>query len=65
MIQFYEDDLDEVLDVESFKKVGDQLGFNQSETLYKLLDISVEEYNEKYNDMDKGIIEIAKKMKIV
>ena len=65
MFQYFEDDIDEKLNIETFKKVGNKLGFDKSESLYKLLDIPLEEYNERYNEIEKWKKEIAKKLKIL
>lgn len=65
MVQYFEDDIDEKLNIETFIKVGNKLGFNKSESLYKLLDIPLEEYNERYNEMEKWKKEIAEKLKIL
>ena len=65
MFQFFEDDKDEKLDLETFKRVGKKLGFDQSESLYELLDIPLAEYNEKYEELEKWKKEIAEKLEIL
>ena len=65
MFQYFNNDIENGLDIIRFKKVGDKLGFKKSETLYKLLDIPVDEYNKKYNELDKWKIELAQKLKII
>ena len=64
MFQYFNDE-DGELDIETFKKVGEKLGFGKSEALFELLDISIEEYNKKYNELDKWINELAEKLKIL
>ncbi len=39
MFQYFGDEDEEKINIETFKKVGDKLGFDKSESLYKLLDI--------------------------
>jgi hypothetical protein len=51
--------------VKTFKNVGDQLGFEKSESLYKLLDIPVEDYDENYTNLEKWKTEIASTLEIV
>ena len=65
MFQYFNDDIENGLDVVKFKKVGEKLGFDKSETLYELLDIPVAEYNEKYDEMDNWKSELAEKLKIL
>lgn len=65
MFQYFEDDIEEKLSIETFKKVGDKLGFDKSESLYKLLYIPLDEYNEKYKEVDKWKKEITEKLKIL
>ncbi|WP_299677144.1 hypothetical protein [uncultured Tenacibaculum sp.] len=65
MFQYFEDDIDEKLNLETFKKVGDKIGFDKSESLYELIDIPLEEYNEKYEELEKWKKEIAEKLKIL
>ncbi|MFC5044671.1 hypothetical protein [Aquimarina hainanensis] len=65
MFQYFNDDIENGLDIVKFKTVGEKLGFDKSETLYKLLNIPVEEYNEKYNEIDSWRNELAKKLKIL
>ncbi|WP_158974994.1 hypothetical protein [Cellulophaga sp. L1A9] len=64
MFQYYEDDIDEILNIETFKKVGNKLGFDKSEPLYKLLDISLNEYNQKYREIKVWKKEIIEKLEI-
>ncbi len=65
MFQYFEDDIDEKLDLETFKKVGKELGFDKSESLYKMVDIPLDEYNEKYKELEKWKKEIAEKLEIL
>ena len=65
MFQYFNDDIENGLNIEKFIKVGNKLGFEKSEALYKLLDISVEDYNKKYNEMEKWKTELAEKLKIL
>ena len=65
MFQYFNDDIENGLDIMTFKKVGDNLGFDKSEILYKLLDIPVDEYNSKYNELDKWKNELAVELKIL
>lgn len=64
MFQYFNDDIENGLDIRTFKKVGDKLGFDKSEILYKLLDVPVDEYNEKYNEPNKWKNELAETLKI-
>ncbi|WP_106793888.1 hypothetical protein [Aquimarina sp. Aq78] len=65
MFEYFNDDIEDELDITKFKEVGGKLGFEKSEILYKLLDIPVDEYNEKYNGLEKWKKELAKKLKIL
>jgi len=65
MFQYFNDDIEGGLDIETFKKVGEKLGFDKSESLYKLLDIPVDEYNEKYDRLKEWKNELAEKLKIL
>jgi len=65
MFQYYNDDIENGLDIITFKKVGEKLGFDKSETLFKLLDIPVDEYNAKYNELDKWKNELAVELRIL
>ncbi|WP_101448645.1 hypothetical protein [Aquimarina sp. MAR_2010_214] len=65
MFEYFNDDIEDELDITKFKEIGEKLGFNKSETLYKLLNIPVDEYNEKYNDLEKWKNELAEKLKIL
>ncbi len=65
MIEYFEDNTDENFNIELFKKVGENLGFKKSEALYKLLDIPLDEYNEKYEEIEKWKKEIAENLKIL
>ncbi|WP_435263492.1 hypothetical protein [Tenacibaculum sp. nBUS_03] len=63
MFQYYEDNIDEEIDLVNFNKVGKKLGFDKSESMYQLLDFPFEEYN--YEKVQNWKIEIAKKLKIM
>ncbi|MGB0868292.1 MAG: hypothetical protein ACPGSD_01730 [Flavobacteriales bacterium] len=65
LFQYFNDDIENGLNIELFKKVGDKLGFEKAELLYELLDIPVDEYNEKYNDLDSWKIELTEQLKIL
>jgi hypothetical protein len=65
MFEYFEDEIDRNLTVKTFKNVGDQLGFEKSESLYKLLDIPVEDYDENYTNLEKWKTEIASTLEIV
>ena len=65
MIQYFEDDFDEIIEINNFKKVGEKIDFYKAEKLFKLLDIPTEEYNVKYNEKKKWRIEIAKEIGIL
>jgi hypothetical protein len=65
LFQYFEDEIERDLTIETFQKVGDKLGFQKSETLYKLLDIPVELYNVKYEELDKWKREIAETLGIM
>ena len=64
MIEYFDDDIDDEINIETFKKVGDQLGFDKSESLFKLLLPSKEEYNEKYSNLDLWRKELAEELNI-
>jgi hypothetical protein len=65
LFQYYNDTIDYGLHFSTFKTVADQLGFQKSETLYKLLDIPIEEYNRKYNNLETWKKELAKTLDLV
>ncbi|MGD1841012.1 MAG: hypothetical protein ACFB0B_08970 [Thermonemataceae bacterium] len=65
LFQYFNDDVEDGLNIEIFKRVGDQLGFDKSEHLYKLLDIPADEYNEKYEKLDKWKKELAETLEIL
>ena len=65
LFQYFNDDIEDGLDIMTFKKVGDKLGFEKSESLYKLLDIPVDEYNKKYDRLKEWKNELAEKLKIL
>lgn len=65
LFQYFNDGIENELNKETFKKVGDKLGFDKSKLLYELLNIPVDEYNEKYNELDKWKNELAEKLKIL
>ncbi len=63
--EYFENDIDEKLNLDLFKKVGKELGFDKAEPMYKLLDIPLEKYNEKYKEVEMWKIEIAKQLEIL
>lgn len=65
MLQYFEDEIEQNLNIETFKKVGGKLGFDKSESLFKLLDIPLNEYNEKHKTMGQWKSDLAKKLKIL
>ena len=65
LFQYFNDDIENGLNIVTFKKVGDKLGFSKSESLFNLLDIPVASYNEKYQDLKKWKTELAEKLKIL
>lgn len=65
MIQYFEDKIDNGIENDDFKRVGKKIGFHKSENLFKLLNIPIEEYNNKYDQKEKWRIEIAKELEIL
>ncbi|ALU26727.1 MULTISPECIES: hypothetical protein [Myroides] len=65
MIEYYDDTVEDGVSLEDFIQVGNKIGFAKSEELYRLRNLSVEEYNEKYEDVDGWRIEIAEALGVV
>lgn len=65
MIEYYDDSGDDIVSLEYFIQVGNQIGFTKSEELYRLRNLSVEEYNEKYEDEEGWRIEIAEALGVM
>jgi len=65
MFQYFEDQIDNDLFLEKFTDIGKQIGFEYSETLFHLLNIPIEDYNDKYENAELWKQEIAEKLKIV
>ncbi len=56
---------DDDFSVKQFKSVGEKLGFDKSESLYKKLDIPLSYYNLKYQELDNWKLEIAQQLNIL
>lgn len=65
MIQYFDDEIDSVLSLEKFTEVGNKIGFNKSKELFKLRNLSAEEYNLKFREDKNWRIEIAKELDII
>lgn len=65
MFQYFEDQIDNDLFLEKFTDIGKQIGFEYSETLFHLLNIPIEDYNDKYENVELWKQEIAEKLKII
>ncbi|WP_103867457.1 hypothetical protein [Aquimarina sp. I32.4] len=65
MIQYYEDVIDDGIEVINFINVAKKIDFHKAEKLFNLLDIPIEEYNIKYNEKEKWRVEIAKELEIL
>jgi len=64
MIEYFGDSIEKEPEIGQFRKVGDKIGFNKADKLFRLLNIPVEEYNIKLEDMKSWRIEIAKELEI-
>lgn len=64
MFEFHNDEMYDGLNLETYKKVGKQLGFKHAEHLFRLLEISDEEYDRKYNELSTWRVEIARELGI-
>lgn len=60
MFQYFEDEADGDLDLERFKEVADKIGFDYAEPLFNALNIPVEEYNKRYEELENWKTEIRK-----
>ncbi|MDN5477842.1 MAG: hypothetical protein L0G39_12975 [Chryseobacterium sp.] len=65
MIDYYDDHIDDGIDLEKYVSVGSRIGFNKSEDLFHLRNLPIDDYNSKSEDMDNWRIEIAKELKIL
>ena len=65
MIQYFESEIDDGIEVIEFKNVGEKIAFDKAEQLFHLLNLSVEEYNIKFNEKEKWRTEIAQKLNIL
>lgn len=66
LFQYYEDKVvDEDPALRNFVKVGEQVGFQKSEELFRLIDLPINEYNEKYKNINAWKIEIAQSLNII
>ena len=65
MIQYFESEIDDGIEISDFKSVGEKIDFDKAEKLFKLLDLPVEEYNAKYDEKEKWRIDMAKQLKIL
>ena len=52
MFQYFEDQIDDHLNIEKFISVGNKIGFQHSEQLFHLLNLPVEKYNVKYENVE-------------
>jgi len=64
MFQYFEDQIDDHLSIVKFISVGNKIGFQYSDRLFHLLNLPVEEYNIKYENVEIWKKEIAKELKI-
>jgi hypothetical protein len=65
MIEYYDAEAEDGIELEKFKNVGLKIGFNKAEKLFKLRDLSIEEYNLKFEENEKWRIEIANRLGIL
>lgn len=65
MIEYFDDHIDDEIGIEKFQSVANKIGFNKSEALFRLRNLSIDEYNEKSEDMEQWRNEIAKELKIL
>jgi len=64
MFQYFNDDIENGLTIEKFTHVGEQIGFKKSASLFRLLDIPLDEFNKKYNKVEKWKKEITKTLEL-
>nr|WP_199156515.1 hypothetical protein [Pedobacter sp. ASV2] len=65
MTEYFDDHIDDEIDLEKYISVGSRIGFNKSEGLFHLRNLPIDDYNSKSEDMDDWRIEIAKELKIL
>lgn len=65
MFQYFEDQIDNDLSLENFVNVGNKIGFEYSEKLFHLLNIPIEDYNDKSENIDLWKQKITEELKIV
>lgn len=65
MIEYFDDHIDDEISIEKFQSVANKIGFSKAEALFKLRNLSIDEYNEKYEDMELWRNEIAQELKIL
>ena len=64
MFQYFEDQIDNGLSLEKFINVGNKIGFEYSEKLFRLLNIPIKDYNDKSENIDLGKQKLAEELKI-
>ncbi|KPH13375.1 hypothetical protein [Chryseobacterium sp. ERMR1:04] len=65
MTEYFDDHIDDEIDLEKYISVGSRIGFNKSEDLFHLRNLPIDDYNSKSEDMDNWRLEIAKELNIL
>jgi hypothetical protein len=65
LFQYFDDNADKGVDSEVFLEIAQQLGFEKGVELYKQLNISDEEYNLKFPELENWKDEIARSLRII
>lgn len=65
MIDYFDDHPDDEIDLENYISVGLKIGFEKSEELFQLRNLSIEDYNSKSENTATWRTEIAKTLKIL
>ncbi|WP_289663804.1 hypothetical protein [Flavobacterium panacagri] len=65
MIEYFDDHIDDEISIEKFQLVANKIGFSKAQALFKLRNLSIDEYNAKYEDMELWRNEIAQELKIL
>ena len=65
MIDYFDDNIDNEIDLEKYISVGTRIGFEKSEKLFDLRNLSIDDYNSKSENIENWRIEIAKELKIL
>ena len=64
MTEYFDSAVEDGISENAFCSVGSKIGFLKSKELFRLRNLSVEEYNLKFADEDEWRTEIAQKLEI-